>query len=569
MEELKQVLNIARGHNRYVRERVDLIASNSWISQFVRLAMASSLPNNYCIGLPGQRLYGGCEYIDMMEREVVGLAKRLFGAEHAVLQFLSGMQANIGAYNAVLRPGDVVVAAPPRHGGHYSHTANGPLRFFQPRIVPLPFDADRYNVDVRRLPEVLDRERPRLLILGWSEFLFPHPLAEIRALCDQFGVRLMYDMSHVVGLIAGRAFQPDAARYADLVTSSTGKSLHAPDHGIVLYRDPELGPGILDAVMPLLTSNTHPHEVAALGVAFTELLHHGPGYAAQVIQNSKALGKALLDRGVRVLYRDLGFSESHTLLVEVEAPELAVQLLDRAGVLCNACELPWNEPGKPTGLRIGTQVLTRRGMGEPEMSRVADAVARVLVEGDDPEVVQAEVVRPLAERFDGVAFSFDFHFPAADDWYDAPYGALRVERAQGIVRSLVPFAGCSEPEIERLVSRLDLIHIPTEQVLFEGGDPTDSVYFVVSGAVDIVDRGSAPAPEAVVTVVHEGEHLGEFGVMTGTARRFAARARAGSRLLRMRADDFREALRTMPAVDRYFQRYIRTLPQFAPMSVRG
>lgn len=567
MEELKQVLTIARGHNRYVRERIDLIASNSWISQFVRLTMASSLPNNYCIGLPGARLYGGCEHIDMMEREVVGLAKRLFGMEQAVLQFLSGMQANIGAYNAVLRPGDTVIAAPTRHGGHYSHTLKGPLRFFQPRLVELPFDEERYNVDLRRLPEVLERERPRLMILGWSEFLFPHPLAEVRALCDQYGVKLMYDMSHVVGLIAGKAFQPDAGQYADIMTSSTGKSLHAPDHGMLLYRDPELGAGILDAVMPLLTSNTHPHEVAAVGVALTELLHHGPAYAEQVVKNSKALGRALTGRGVKVLYPELGFTESHTLLVESDAPELSVQLLDRAGILCNACELPWDKPGHASGLRIGTQVLSRRGMTEAEMDTVADAVARVLVEGIEPEVVQAEVVRPLAGRFDGVAFSFDFHFPSADDWYDAPYEALRVEQATGIVRSLLPFSRCSDEEIERLVRRLDLIHVPTERVLFEAADVADSVYFVVSGAVDIVDRSKTP--EKVVATALEGEHIGEFGVIMRTRRRFAARARAESRLLRMKTDDFREALQTMPSVEAHFQRYIRSLPHFTPMSVRG
>ncbi|MFM9101200.1 MAG: aminotransferase class I/II-fold pyridoxal phosphate-dependent enzyme, partial [Cyanobium sp.] len=195
------------------------------------------LSNSYCIGLPGNRIYGGCDYIDMIEREVVQLATDLFGTKRGVVQFLSGMQATIGAYNAILEPGDTIVTALAKHGGHYSHNAAGPLRFFSPRILPVPFDESRYNIDCDRLDALLAAERPKLLVVGWSEFLFPHPLREIRELCDRHGTHLMYDMSHVVGLLAGGGFQPEAGELADIVTSSTGKSLHAPDHGLCLFND--------------------------------------------------------------------------------------------------------------------------------------------------------------------------------------------------------------------------------------------------------------------------------------------------------------------------------------------
>lgn len=421
MPSLESLLDLTRRHNGALLERIDLVASNSWISNWVRLTMGSLLSNSYCIGLPGQRIYGGCDHIDGIEREVVELATSLFGTRLAVVQFLSGMQANIGAYNAILRPGDTIVTAPARCGGHYSHNASGPLRFFSPRILPVPFDQDRYNIDLERLELLLAAEHPRLLVVGWSEFLFPHPLRPIRDLCDRHGTHLMYDMSHVAGLLAGGVFQPEAGGLADIVTSSTGKSLHAPDHGLCLFNDERLSAGVLEAVMPLLTSNTHPHELAALGIALAEMQAFGADYARQVVRNSKALGHALAAQGVSVLYGDLDYSESHTLLIRCDHSETAIARLDGAGISANATPLPWDQGDQPGGIRIGTQVVTRRGMREAEMEVVAEALARVLLHGQDPRQVRHDLVIPLARAHRGMAFSFDGSFPLGQDWQEAPY----------------------------------------------------------------------------------------------------------------------------------------------------
>jgi glycine hydroxymethyltransferase len=547
MNDLKQILNLTRGHNRYVRNRVDLIASNSWISQFVRLAMSSSLVNNYCIGLPGQRLYGGCSYIDMMEREVMRLARQIFGMKQVVVQFLSGMQANIGAYNAILRPGDTVVSAPGRHGGHYSHGESGPLRFFAPRILPMPFDDRRYTIDVPALARLMERERPRLLILGWSEFPFPHPLAEIRALCDATGTRLMYDMSHVAGLVAGKVFQPDAARYADIITSSTGKSLHAPDHGMVLFDDPALQAGVNEAVMPLLTSNTHPHELAALGVALAEVARYGGEYATAVVKNSKALARALAERGFDVLYADLGYTESHTVLVRVPAPDAAVSLLDRTGILCNACQLPWDEGTATSGLRLGTQVVTRRGMREAQMEVIAGAMAAVLLDMEDPDHVEYTTIHALAEQFDRAVFSFDFHFPLEDDWYQTPYQQFELDDATQIVRELTAFADLATEDVQRVIAVSDLLRVDGERVLVEAAARAQHVCFVDRGQVDLVD----PAGAVHASIV-EGSHFGDAEVLGERPHRHAARARAGSRVILIRANDFRELLDRFPAVAKHF-----------------
>lgn len=405
--DLQAILGSVEAHNQLMLERIDLVASNAWVSDRARLALASRLSNNYCIGQPGQRIYGGCAAIDHLEISVLALARDLFGTHFGCVQFLSGMQANIAAYHALLRPGDAVVAAPCRHGGHYSHNSRGPLRFFQARVLPVPFDVSRYNIDVERLDALLAAEHPALLVVGWSEFLFPHPLGEIRASCDRHGTRLLYDMSHVAGLLAGGHFQPEAGALADMVTSSTGKSLQAPDHGLCLFNDGNLEPRIQEAVQPLLTSNTHPHELAALGIALAELQQFGGAYADQVIRNARALALALHQRGVEVLYADLGYTSSHTLLVRHPGARGAVVDLDAAGVSTNACALPWDLLDQATGLRLGTQVVTRRGMAEAEMERIAEAIARVLLHGDPPDQVLRDLVTPLALDFQGVAYSFD------------------------------------------------------------------------------------------------------------------------------------------------------------------
>jgi len=407
MSSLNAILRSVDAHNQAMVERIDLVASNAWVSERARLALASRLSNSYCIGQPGQRLYGGCAAIDQLETDVLALARALFGTHFACVQFLSGMQANIAAYHALLQPGDKVVAAPCRHGGHYSHNSSGPLRFFGARVLPVPFDASRYNIDLERLDRLLAAEQPALLVVGWSEFLFPHPLQEIRASCDRHDTRLIYDMSHVAGLIAGGRFQPEAGTLADIVTSSTGKSLQAPDHGLCLYNEADLELRLHEAVQPLLTSNTHPHELAALGIALAEMQHFGQAYADRVIRNAQTLGRALAEQEVEVLYGDLGYTGSHTLLVHHPDAAAAVGDLDAAGISTNACALPWDGDDQASGLRLGTQVVTRRGMSETGMERIAEAIARVLLHGDSPEQVNRELVRPLALEYCGVAYGFD------------------------------------------------------------------------------------------------------------------------------------------------------------------
>jgi glycine hydroxymethyltransferase len=548
------ILDLTRLHNSYVAGRVDLVASNAWVSAYARLAMGSALSNSYCIGFPGNRWYGGCAYIDMIEREVVSLATRLFGTGHAVVQFLSGMQANIGAFNALLRPGDKVVSAPPRHGGHYSHGPNGPLRFFSAKVLDVPFDPSAYNVDLDGLRDLFERERPRMIIVGWSEFLFPHPLRAIRELCDRYDVRLMYDMSHVAGLIAGGSFQPEAGRLADVLTSSTGKSLHAPDHGMLLYNDVSLEPAIKDAIMPLLTSNTHPQEVAAVGIALAEMDTFGADYARQVVANTKALGAALHERGVNVMYRELGYSDSHTLLVQHDHAQTAVSLLDAAGITANTAPLPWDDSGPDRALRLGTQVLTRRGMREPQMHQVAEALGRLLVERDDPRHVGDDLVKPLAEGFRHADYSFDAHFPLPGDWQNAPYEPRRGKAVTDMAALVPAFSSLSIAELHHLADKLRVVELAESARLFSEGDPADGVYFIVDGAIAISDEHTHR-----VANLGPGDHLGEAALLSDRRRTMNAYAASRATLLRVDAADFRDLLTTSPSVRRHFDAYVSSL----------
>lgn len=553
MKDLDVLLDLTRRHNNSGAGRIDLVASNAWVSAYARLALASGLSNSYCIGFPGNRWYGGCTYIDMIEREVVGLATELFGAEHAAVQFLSGMQANIGAYNALLAPGDKVVAASVHHGGHYSHGLDGPLRLFSAKLIEAPFDPAIYNFDLEGLREVFAREQPQLIIVGWSEFLFPHPLPEIRELCDRYGVRLMYDMSHVAGLIAGGAFQPDVGRLADIVTSSTGKSLHGPDHGMLLYNDASLERGIKDAIMPLLTSNTHAHELAAMGIALAELKAFGGDYARQVVANTKALGAALDERGVNVLYGDLGYSESHTLLVAHDHANTAMNLLDTAGITCNTAPLPSDPPGE-LGLRLGTQVLTRRGMREPQMRLIADAIARLLLEGEDPLHVGYEFVRPLAKSFRHADFSFDDTFSLPNDWQESPYRPHGVPAVADMAALVPAFSSLSLSDIAGLAGKLEVVELTPPERLLAVGEPADAVFFIVEGTLAIRDEQST-----LVAKLGPGDHLGETGVLTHRPRNMSAYAATPTKLLRLAAADFDELLDKSANVRRHFDEYVAAL----------
>lgn len=399
-------------HEKHTSSSFDLLASNTCCSPQVRKIMGSALMNSCCLGLPGARFYGGCEEIDTIELKTRKVACELFGANYCEVQLLSGMMANIAAYNAMLpRTGCTVMASPSKHGGHYSHNAGGPLtRLFGANVVQTPWDPKTYNVNIEELGPAMATHKPTLLILGWSEMLFEHDLPAIHKICVEHDCKLMYDMSHVAGLIAGKNFQRDMMQYADIVASSTGKSLHSSDHGLVLYNDPSLTPRIREAVTPLLTSNTHFHETAALCMTLLEMKEFGGAFAKQVVANTQALAKELVNRGFKLLCPELGYSRSHQLIVDLNglSGAQATKHLDAARIFANPQDLPNDTVASgATGLRLGTQVLTRRGYKERDMAAIAKALSDVLHKHKDAASV-ARFVRTQSAKFsDTVCYAFD------------------------------------------------------------------------------------------------------------------------------------------------------------------
>lgn len=392
-------------HHENASNAFDLVASNSYCSREVRNVMGSTLMNSYCIGLPGARFYGGCSKIDHIESKTRAILCELFGAKFCEVQLISGMLANIAAYNAMLpHNGCTVMASPPKHGGHYSHNTGGPLtRLFGANVVQTPWNPATYNVDLKALPLALATHKPTLLILGWSEMLFEHDLKAIRAMCDVHGTRIMYDMSHVAGLVAGGVFQKDMMKYSDIVASSTGKSFHSADHGIVLTNDESLMPKVREAVMPLLTSNTHFHETAALCMTLLEMKANGLAYAEQVVANTQALAGELVKCGFTLLCPELGYSKSHELIVNLLGKNAgtATKALNAAGIFVNPQDLPTDTAASgPTGLRLGTQVLTRRGFTEKHMADIAVAMADVL-KNNVPSPKVSEFVMTKNSEFKG------------------------------------------------------------------------------------------------------------------------------------------------------------------------
>jgi hypothetical protein len=282
--------------------------------------------------------------------------------------------------------------------------------------------------------------------------------------------------------------------------------------------------------------------------------HFGAAYADQVIKNSKALGAALKARGINALYGDLGFSESHTILVEHPHVHTAVQLLDNAGISANACPLPWNEEGTATGIRLGTQVVTRRGMTEAQMTVIADAIFRLLEEGRDPGRVRFELILPLARGFDGVAYSFDGSFGLPGDWQERPYDVGKTTDVFRLTLTVPAFSEASVGSVRNISRVMERIELQPGGELFGAGQPPDAVYFVIEGSLDVVtDSGQ------IVACCDEGGHVGELGVMRNSGRAYAVRAARHTVVLKLPAGPFEQILRENERVGAYFHNYARRL----------
>jgi len=398
-------------HHAWFSKCLPMIASENVISPLAREMLLTDFGDRYAEGWPRERYYQGLIYVDEVEERVIALARKLFRVRHVDPRPISGTVANMAVYFALLEPGDIMTSVALSHGAHISSAKFGAAGMRGVHNVNYPFDVERMSIDVDETAKLIRQVKPAVAAFGQSVFLFPTPLRELQDAFQDAGCRVWYDGAHVLGLIAGGKFQDPLHEGADVLTGSTHKTLPGPQHGILLSdrEDEKFLKQLKRAVFPGVVSNHHLHAMAALGITLAEFLEFGRDYADQIVRNAKALGQALHERGIRVLAEKHGFTESHTIALDVAAQGGGAKVaadLERANIITNKNLLPWDtSPVKPSGVRLGTQELTRLGMKEPQMREAADLIARVAAKGESPETVAADV-SALRKDFNTIHYCF-------------------------------------------------------------------------------------------------------------------------------------------------------------------
>jgi glycine hydroxymethyltransferase len=393
---------IANDANRQ-HEGLELIASENFVSMAVLEAAGSVFTNKYAEGYPGKRYYGGCEFADVVENLARERAKQIFGADHANVQPHSGSQANMAAYMALLQPGDAVMGLNLAHGGHLTH--GHPLNFSGKmyKIIPYGVRKDTETIDYDEMEQIAVRERPKMIIGGGSAYARVIDFARMRQIADKVGAKLMVDMAHIAGLVAGGA-HPSPVPHSDIVTTTTHKTLRGPRAGMVLCRQ-ELASAVDKITFPGIQGGPLMHIIAAKAVCFREALQPAfKDYAHQVVANARALARKIMDEGFRVI---TGGTDTHLMLIDVFAQGIlgseAENALGQAGITVNKNAIPFdsNPPLKPSGIRIGTPALTTRGMKEKEMAQTGAWIVQALRNHKDEQTLTRirKQVLELAEAF--------------------------------------------------------------------------------------------------------------------------------------------------------------------------
>ena len=370
------------------RDKLEMIASENFVSQAVMEAQGSVLTNKYAEGYPGKRYYGGCENVDVIETLAIERAKRLFGAEHANVQPHSGSQANFGVYFALLQPGDTIVGMNLSHGGHLTHGSPVNVSGTYFNVVPYGVDAETQQIDYDEFRRIVLEAKPKLIIAGGSAYSRQIDFKKMAEVAHEVGAIFMVDMAHFAGLVAA-GLHPNPVEYADIVTTTTHKTLRGPRGGLILCKE-KYAKAIDKSIFPGIQGGPLMHVIAAKAVALGEALQpEFKVYAQQIIDNAKALAAALQDKGLTIVS---GGTDTHVMLVDVRSTGLtgkeAEHLLDEVGITCNKNTIPF-DPASPfvtSGIRLGTPALTTRGLQVKDMEEIADIIAAVLNNPEDKAV---------------------------------------------------------------------------------------------------------------------------------------------------------------------------------------
>ncbi len=381
---------------------IELIASENWVSKAVMAAMGSPLTNKYAEGYPGKRYYGGCDCVDVVENLAIERAKELFGCDYANVQPHSGAQANMAVQFAVLEPGDTIMGMNLDHGGHLTHGSpvNMSGKYFH--VVPYGVD-DNGFLDYDKMEQLAIENKPKMIIAGASAYARTIDFKRFREVCDKVGAVLMVDMAHIAGLVAA-GLHPSPIPYADVVTTTTHKTLRGPRGGLILAnKEAAEKYNFNKAIFPGIQGGPLMHVIAAKAVCFKEALGDDfKVYQQQIIKNAQALCNGLISRDVKIVS---GGTDNHLMLVDLTTYGLtgkAVEkLLDEAHITCNKNTIP-NDPKSAfvtSGIRLGTPAVTSRGMKEDDMDRIAEAIAMVIKEQENGVAGARAIVQSLTDKY--------------------------------------------------------------------------------------------------------------------------------------------------------------------------
>ncbi|MCS6896582.1 MAG: serine hydroxymethyltransferase [Nitrospira sp.] len=385
------------------RDKLLLIASENFASPAVLAAQGSVLTNKYAEGYPGKRYYGGCQYADAVEDLAIQRCKEIFGAEHVNVQPHSGSQANMAAYLSVLKPGDTILGMDLAQGGHLTHGSKVNFSGILFRVFSYGVDRETERIDYDAVQKIAEECRPRMIVVGASAYSRVLDFPRFQQIAKSVGAYLLVDIAHIAGLIAA-GLHPNPVPYADFVTTTTHKTLRGPRGGVTMCKA-EYAKAVDKLVFPGLQGGPLMHVIAAKAVAFKEALSPSfKRYQQQVVANARALARGLMDRGYKIVS---GGTDTHLMLVNLTNKGItgkeADAALDAAGIILNKNAVPYDDkpPAIASGIRLGTPIVSTRGMKEPEMGEIVALIDRVLEHRREPSVLEEvrQEAKALCNRF--------------------------------------------------------------------------------------------------------------------------------------------------------------------------
>lgn len=409
---MRKVLTFVAENNRWRRlESINLIASENVMSPLAEAVYLSDFMSRYAEGKPRKRYYQGTKYIDELEIMLAELMGKVLGTPYIETRPISGTIANAAVFKVLGEYGADALIAPVQAGSHVSHTKFGTLGALGMNQVYMPYDEENMNVDVDRSKKMIREGNYKFIVLGGSMYLFPHPVKELSEVASERNIKIIYDAAHVFGLIIGGAWRNPLKEGAQVMTASTHKTFPGPQGGIIAFTEEETYKEVSKTIFPYFLSNHHLHRIPATLITLLEMMQFGEEYARVTVQNAKYLAEFLAEEGFKVLGEKLGYTQSHQVVIDVAKQgggAKCAQLLESANIITNKNLLPYDSPDmvqNPSGIRLGTQEMTRFGMRKQEMMEIAHLMKKVLIDGADPIKVKEEV-KELRKNFTEVKYGF-------------------------------------------------------------------------------------------------------------------------------------------------------------------